>query len=99
MKLCDRVSLGRTFIRVLLKQWVTYTVGKIFMRQSILLGHFLCDGVQGVERFVTHHVTSLVKYPLPPGCQKVILGYNGSLRRFSDPAHSLPVSLLIGGLS
>ena len=28
--------------------------GKIFMRRGILLGHFLCDRVQGVERFATH---------------------------------------------
>ena len=28
--------------------------GKIFMRQGILLGHFLCDRVQGVERFAAH---------------------------------------------
>ena len=25
--------------------------GKIFMRQGIVLGHFLCDRVQGVEIF------------------------------------------------
>ena len=28
--------------------------GKIFVRQGILLGHFLCDRVQGVERFAVH---------------------------------------------
>ena len=41
--------------------------GQIFMRQSILLGHFLCDRVQGVERFDTQprHFPSQV--PPPPG--------------------------------
>ena len=29
----------------------TMDFGKIFMRQGILLGHFLCGRVQGVERF------------------------------------------------
>ena len=28
--------------------------GKMFMRQGIHLGHFLCDRIQGVERFATH---------------------------------------------
>ena len=28
--------------------------GKFLMRQGILLGHFLCDRVQGVERFAAH---------------------------------------------
>ena len=39
--------------------------GKIFMRQGMLLGHFLCDRVQGAERFATHprHFPSQV----PPG--------------------------------
>ena len=37
--------------RVLLKQWI---LAKNFMRQGILLGHFLCDRVQGVERFAAH---------------------------------------------
>ena len=52
-KLCDRVSHGRTFFRVVLKQWIMYTFGKIFKRQGILLGYFLCDMVQGLERFTT----------------------------------------------
>ena len=36
--------------------------GKIFMRQGILLGHFLCDRVQGVESFATYpsHIPSQV---------------------------------------
>ena len=36
------------------------------MRQGILLGNFLCDRVQGVERFATHprHFPSQV--PPPP---------------------------------
>ena len=40
--------------------------GKIFMRQGMLLGHFLCDRVQGVESFATHprHFPSQVP---PPG--------------------------------
>ena len=40
--------------------------GKIFMRQGILLGHFLCDRVQGVESFATHprHFPS---HTPPPG--------------------------------
>ena len=39
--------------------------GKIFMRQGILLGNFLCDRVQGVERFATHprHFPSQVPPP------------------------------------
>ena len=38
---------------------------QIFMRQDILLAHFLCDRVQGVEKFSTHplHFPSQV----PPG--------------------------------
>ena len=32
----------------------TMDFGKKFMRQGILFGHFLCDRVQGVERFATH---------------------------------------------
>ena len=39
------------------------TFGEIFMRQGMLLEYLLCDRVQGVERFATHPVTSLVKYP------------------------------------
>ena len=41
--------------------------GKILMRQGIFLGNFLCDRVQGVERFATHprHFPSQV--PPPPG--------------------------------
>ena len=40
---------------------------EIFMRQSIHLAHFVCDRVQGVERFSTHtrHFPSQV--PPPPG--------------------------------
>ena len=32
----------------------TMDFGQIFTRQGILLGHFLCDRVQGVESFATH---------------------------------------------
>ena len=32
----------------------TMDFGKILMRQGVLLGHFLCDRVQGVERFAAH---------------------------------------------
>ena len=39
--------------------------GKIFMRQGILLGHFLCDRVQDVDGFAAHprHFPNQV----PPG--------------------------------
>ena len=39
--------------------------GKIFMQHGILLGHFLCDRVQGVERFAAHprHFPSQVPPP------------------------------------
>ena len=33
------------------KQRIMYILDKIFVRQRILLGHFLCDRVQGAERF------------------------------------------------
>ena len=44
----------------------TMDFGKIFMRQGILIGYFLCDRVQGVESFATHtrHFPSQVP---PPG--------------------------------
>ena len=47
--------------------------GKIFMRQGILLGHFLCDRVQGVERFAAHpgHFPSQV--PPPPDNRLTVL--------------------------
>ena len=63
-KSCDRVSCGRTPFRFLMKQWI---LEKILMRQGILLGNFLCDRVQGVQRFATHprHFPSQV--PPPPG--------------------------------
>ena len=60
-KLCDRVSCGKTFFRVLLKQWIMYAFGKS-----------LCDSTQGVEWFSAHpryfpsQVPSLVKFPPPP---------------------------------
>ena len=43
----------------------TMDFGKIFIRQGILLGKFLCDRVQGVERFATHprHFPSQVPPP------------------------------------
>ena len=43
--------------------------GKIFMRQGILLDNFLCDRVQGVERFATHprHFPSQVPPPRERG--------------------------------
>ena len=61
-KLCDGVSCGRTFIRVLLKQWI--------------VANFLCDREYfwaildatgySVWRALPHTPdTSLVKYPLP----------------------------------
>ena len=43
--------------------------GKILM-QCVLLDHFLCDRVQGVERFATHAVTSPSQVPPPPGHHK-----------------------------
>ena len=51
----------------------TMNFGKIFMRQGILLGHFLCDRVQGVERFAAHprHFPSQV--PPPDFCVLVRL--------------------------
>ena len=33
-------------------------------------GVFLCDRAQGVERFATHPITSLVKYPPPRGVMR-----------------------------
>ena len=51
IRLCERVSCGSTPFRVIMKQWI---LAKFFMRQGILLGNFLCDRVQGVERFATH---------------------------------------------
>ena len=46
----------------------TMDFGKIFMRQGILLGYFLCDRVQGVERFATHprHFPCQVPPPRDP---------------------------------
>ena len=39
---------------------------KIFMRQGIHLAHFLCDRVQGVERFSTHPRRFPSQVPPPP---------------------------------
>ena len=57
----------------LLDSHETMDFGKIFMRQGILLGNFLSDRVQGVERFATHprHCPSQV----PSGHQQ----YSGDL--------------------
>ena len=46
--------------------------GKIFMRQGMLLGHFVCDRVQVVESFATHsrHFPSQVPPPPPPGSEE-----------------------------
>ena len=54
------------------------------MRQGILLGNFLCDRVRGVERFATHPVTSLVKYPPPPpGSTEPFCGNMVEYKKFS----------------
>ena len=55
VKLCDRVSLLTTVMRLcdteskilrgLLEKLSVYSFGKIFIRQVILLGQFLCDRV------------------------------------------------------
>ena len=58
------------FFRVLLKQWITYTFGNIFMRQGILFEYILCDRESfdgGVERFVTHHRHFPSQVPLRVG--------------------------------
>ena len=44
---------GGERVKVLLEQLITYTFSKIFTRQGIFLGKFLCDGVQDVEGFST----------------------------------------------
>ena len=64
-KIIRRISCGRALFRVLLKQRMMYAFGKIFIRQGILLGHFLCDRVQSVEKFATHprHFPSQVPPP------------------------------------
>ena len=48
-------------------------LGKIFMRQGMLLGNFLCDRVQGVERFATQprHFPSQV----PPRDSKFLVDF------------------------
>ena len=45
----------------------TMDFGKNSMRQGILLGHFLCDRVQGVESFATHPCHFPSQVPLPWG--------------------------------
>ena len=45
----------------------TMDFSKIFMQQGILLGHFLCDRVQGVERFAAHPRHFPNQVPPPPG--------------------------------
>ena len=47
----------------------TMDFGKIFMRQGILLGHFLCDRVQGVERFAAHPRPFPSQVPHPGGVE------------------------------
>ena len=51
--LCHRMNIESKFLRGLLEQLIVYTSGPMFVRQSIVLGHFLCDRVQGVKRFST----------------------------------------------
>ena len=50
----------------------TMDFGKFFMRQGILLGHFLCDRVhvQGVKRFAAHPHHFPGQVPPPPPGQK-----------------------------
>ena len=69
-KLCDRVSCGRTF-RVFLKELIMYTFDKIFMRQGMLLGYFVCDRILGVERFATHPRHFLSQITPPPGLEVI----------------------------
>ena len=45
--------MERKFVKVLLKQFTMYTLGKIFVRQGIF-ATFLCDRVQGLERLFAH---------------------------------------------
>ena len=66
-RLFDKVFCGRNFSRVLLKQWIMYTFGKIGMRQGILFGHFSCDRVPGVQVFATHSRHFPSQVPQPPG--------------------------------
>ena len=63
-KLCNGVTRGRAFFRVLLKLWIMYTFGNIFLRQGILLGHFDVTGYRAWRDLPHTPVTSLVKYPL-----------------------------------
>ena len=60
-ELRDKAYIERKIFRGLLEQLIMYTFGKIFMRQSIIWGIF-CDWVQGVKRFSTDPVASLIKY-------------------------------------
>ena len=62
------------------------------MRQGILLGHFLCDRVQGVERFAAHPVISLVKYPPPRAfiCVNVVCSTAAQFLR-----HIYPIFVII----
>ena len=68
----------------------TMDFGKIFMRQSILLGHFLCDRVQGVESFATHprHFPSRVP-PRVSNSLKQIISRNHTIQGSS---HKLRLS-------
>ena len=61
----------------------TMDFGKIFMRQGILLGNFLCDRVQGLERFATHprHFPSQVAPP--PKTAPINLDKNAREKRFT----------------
>ena len=45
---------GTTWKDAFLSSLETMDFGKMFMRQGILSGHFLCDKAQGVKRFATH---------------------------------------------
>ena len=58
------IYVERKFLRGLWEQLIMYTFREIFIRQGILLGHLICDLVQGVERLFAQPFTSLVGYPL-----------------------------------
>ena len=61
----------------------TMDFGKIFMRQGILLGHVLCDRVQGVERFATHprHSPSQIPPPRDATGQEIMLRFPAMKRQ------------------
>ena len=61
-ELCGKVSCGKGIFRVLLKQWIMYTFGTMFMRKVILLGYSFCDRMRDLPHTP---VTSLFKYSPP----------------------------------